>query len=169
MLTEIREAIQNLRPTPTVNQDQFWTKLQQLILISRGLYPGCGNDNTLTSSFGPSVIVYLDKARGYLVERQGQRVNASFARLPFRSDVFDVIFLQDAHAEVDEVTEIISTLRPGGLLIYSTNDCSKGVPGLLGDLARGDMLCIRESDQLCKFRLPFRYPPYLAFQKIATP
>lgn len=167
MLTEIREAIRNLRPVPTVNQDQFWTELQQLILITRMLYPGCGNDNTLAGSVNAGVIVYLDKARGYLVERQGHRVNGAYAHLPFRSTAFDVIFLQDAHAGTDEVAEIISTLRPGGLLIYSTNDCSKGVPGLLGDLARGDMLYIRESDQLRKFRLPFRYPPYLVFKKVA--
>ncbi len=164
MLTEIRVA--NLRPALTVGQDQFWTELQQSFPISHILYPGCGNDNTSTRSVRDGVIVYLDKARGYLVERQGCRINAVFAHLPFRDAIFDAIFLQDAHAETDEVTEITRTLRPGGFLIYSTSDCSEGVPGLLGDLARGDLLDIKKSTHFRKFRLPFRYPPYLVFQKI---
>ncbi len=158
--------MKNRRPSEQLMQmDEkraYLSRLRQLFPISRIYYPGCGNDVILEGPFKPEEIVYLDED-GEDIPKKWRRppynfVLGDYGRHRFEDNFFDAIFYQDNHANREETRTIRRTLRPEGIIIHSSFDCSYPT-------------CL-EVEQFSRMRgivevhLPFCNEYYTAFQKL---
>ncbi len=125
-----------------VSVKEFWSRLAEHFPVRLVYYPGCGSnasraDKLLTEALGEEEIVRLDEDPSSIIRRS--YVRAEYQRPPFRDRVFDVLFIQDLHAdEPERMQSILRTVRNGGLIIYSTYSC--------GD--RGDWRLLLQDERL---------------------
>lgn len=82
---------------------------------------------------------------------------ADAAQPPFQKECFDAVFMQDMHPEPNEFEGIMATLKPDGILIFSTNDCGGDWGMQLQD--------VEEDPTLTRLTLPFSTSFYTVFQK----
>lgn len=97
----------------------FFNALLSTYPITDVYYPANGFDFTLDRFFNPHQRYYLD--------RQPQRqdvVQGDFRNTPnILSGTFGALFLQDTHATPQGVSEMVRTVKDGGLVILSNWSC----------------------------------------------
>lgn len=139
-----------------VGRQTFFRKLRELFQIARIYYPACGyNDSVLEDTFKLEEIVYLDNDAND--PDKVTNVIGDYRKAPFRDNAFDAVFFQDNHATIDGAKEILRTLKPGGIVIYSLDTC--GVDMSIRNLA--DLPGLRE------VKLPFFHEFFGVRQKDA--
>lgn len=109
----------------TLEERAFLGELRQLFQISLIYYPGCWDDKVLEGPFKIDEIVYLDNDTDVSDEKANpcNLILGDYGKSPFRDNAFDAIFYQDNHANKKETIEMLRTVRPNGIVIYSHNDC----------------------------------------------
>lgn len=159
-------AIQKeLEPSSIGNLDseQFLNSIIQLYGIKRIYYPGCLYDViSLEGPFEKEQIIYIDYDPEIASSPRSQwggrnLIIADAAQPPFQEGCFDAVFIQDIHAFEDEFNGIVDVLKPGGILIFSTDGCEGDWGIQLQDVAKRPILT--------KLTLPFSSSFYTAFQK----
>lgn len=87
--------------------------------ISSIYYPGNGHDFTLDKFFKRHQVTYLSK------EPQGDHVRyGDFRNSPELLDgIFDAAYIRHLHQRRRDFGEILRTVRPSGLVIYSLDTC----------------------------------------------
>ncbi len=143
-----------------VPEETFWERLKQQYPISRIHYPGFFMDYQLTTNgkFTPDQIVYLERDK--LLSPNPFHVKGRAESAPFIDGAFDAVFMQDLHADAKMLSEILRTLKTGGLLIYSDkliSNCSS--PSV-------DFPLVNTDPNLEKVKLPFKAPYFTVFEKI---
>lgn len=101
--------------------------LKRQFNISRIYYPGCWNDDqTLRHTFKPEEIYYIDNDED-TIPSSGMRnfAIADMKASPFADGTFDAIFIQDVHNTQEEFSGALQALKPGGLVIFSDEDCGQ--------------------------------------------
>jgi len=88
---------------------------------------------------------------------EGQFVRGDMEDSPFMDGAFDSLYIQDIHASNSNLTDIIRTVKPNGIVIFSKDDC---VGGDLDDLNK-----LRKHPQLNEVRLPYQSGMFDVFQK----
>ena len=146
-----------------VNKKVFLNGLRKIFPISHIYYPGCGEDDVLETAFTSKEIVYLDNDYIYchLIHRGGSFVLANVASSPFRTDSFDAVFIQDVHPTKVDLQEILRTLRPQRLVIFSLDDCENELR------QEEDVELMETTPNLTGVILPFINNFYRVFQKTA--
>lgn len=104
----------------SVTREEFLKRIAKDLSISRIYYPGSGYDIQLEQPFGKERVFPLDRNR-----QTGMRnfVQGRMEYSPFLGEVFDAVFLQDVGADEEELTDVLRTLRPNGIVIHSYSDC----------------------------------------------
>ncbi|MBI2101150.1 hypothetical protein HYT53_00925 [Candidatus Woesearchaeota archaeon] len=141
-----------------LSRRDFLRKVRELFNIALIYYPGYGEDNFLEEVFKAEEIVYLDNESGGPISYKANRnyVKGDFGKPPFKDGTFDAIFYQENHADLEETIKMLRTLRRGGIVIHSDDECI--------------LQCLDEEDfmrmpGLSKIDLPFSNPRYNIFQK----
>jgi len=147
-----------------VERYEFLRNLRKGFGISSIYYPGVGYDaSQLYKAFLPNEIIYLDSSINPLQGKilKGRSVQAGMGHAPFRDRVFDAVFIQDIHAQDSEIEEMLRTLTPDGLVIFSLDDC-RGGDG--NDFAR-----LNRHPQLTRIDLSYHNPTYRVFKRHEPP
>ena len=150
-----------------VEPGTYLGKVKTICGISKILYPGSLDDfGSLEGVFGRDKIVYLDVDRiprygsfwrRILRKPQVRNLVQADARYSPFSEVFDAVFMQDMHATPEELAAILQTLKAGGVLIFSTNDC--------GDKEGVQPYHLRKHPLLSRLHFPFHTKYYTTYQK----
>lgn len=149
-----------------VSRQEFLKRAKVDFNVSRIYYPGVGEDLQLEKAFNRSEIFYLDlEDEEYEFEcvydqKTNYFIRANMAEAPFQDNVFDAVFIQDIHANEGELKDILRTLRPNGLVIFSLDDC---VEGDMNDLMR-----LQHHPELENLELPYHNHIFKAFRKRET-
>lgn len=112
-----------------VSRKEFLERVKVDFSISRIYYPGVGEDLQLDEVFEGERIFYLDNFgedydfRYFYQPLIHHFVEADMAKAPFLDAVFDAVFIQDIHANDQELSGILRTLRFSGVVIFSLDDC----------------------------------------------
>jgi hypothetical protein len=154
----IQEA--HRRKPKNVNETGYLQQLRDSFDLQRIYYPGCSDDSrTLSKVFKPEEIIYLDNneykrpVRGMVNFLHG---DMQFS--PFPDGTFDAFFYQDVHATKDALDDSLRTVKPNGIVIFSSDDC-RGEWGMqLSDFEKHPLL---EA-----LSLPFKNRYYTSFRKI---
>lgn len=129
---------------------EFLRDLLSQVAISSIYEPGCGNHLILNEFFKLHQITRLDNK-----ERRPDIILGDFRNTPqFPDGIFDAAFLKDIHPDRIAISEIVRTIRPSGLLIYSAEVCHTEPPStVLPDQAGYHPLL--EGKKLTKGNHPF--------------
>ena len=146
-----------------VDNSDFLERVHQQFPVRWVFYPGCGEDITLTAAFPKNKIVYLDKDKwATSISDKGNLVLGNYEKAPFKDQAFDVVFIQDTDiATAEELSDILRTLRPDGIVIHSSlGDCELYPRTFLSYFER--------ISSLTKQKLDFSNPYYTVFKKTST-
>lgn len=163
--------MKNRRILRELDKGTFLRQLRQLFPISLIYYPGCGDDGIPEGVFKPEEIVYLDDGTDIPVkyrEHPYKFILGDYGKSPFRDHVFDALFYQDNHADVNETMEMLGTIRPGGIVIHSNDDCSVLISDDCSDPRCIDVERFGQIPNLEKITLPFRNRYYTVFRTLPT-
>ncbi len=140
-----------------LSDEVFLRRLKKQFKISHIFYPGAGTDKVLEGPFTLKEIFYLDKYKpipATRFERKGHYILARYSHSPIRHGVFDALFYEDNHSNLEETVEMIRTVRPGGLVIHSSPICEEL-----------DALAMERLPGISRVRLPYSNEHYTIFQK----
>ncbi len=137
-----------------VTHREFLRRIARELSIARIYYPGSCHDRQLEKPFGKKVVT-LDKdmETGMPNFVQGRMENS-----PFLSEVFDAVFLQDVGANEGELTDVLRTLRPNGIVIHSYSDCCDE-----------DLPLLEDHPQLMFLEFPYYHEDLSIFRKLEAP
>lgn len=139
-----------------IDKQTYLARLRSLYPISQIYYPGCWNDHSLEETFDPKEIIYLDSDfRG--IKPRKKLVVAKMEVPPFIEGIFDAMFYQDVDVEPPAFKAALRTVRLGGLVIFSSDDCGGGIQ--IDDVYRLPELSIID--------LPFKSTYLTTFERIA--
>lgn len=157
------EAEETLTAPTKVNSKTFLTHIKDTFGINLIYYPGCWVDfKSLEGPFECNQVVYVDYNKDFMEDVGEEKIGRNILIVDaeyssFRNGCFDAVFMQDMHPEPDEFEGIMATLKPGGILIFSTDDCGGDWGMQLQD--------VEKHPDLAKLTFPLRTSFYTVFQK----
>lgn len=119
-----------------VSTNDFFLRLRQLYPINLIYYPGSGRDGKLFGAFQESEVVLLDdellhdrdlsvegpwiRKNSYLYSSMQYKpfVFADYNHAPFRDEVFDAVFINCNYTDEEGFSDMLRTLKVGGLVIF---------------------------------------------------
>lgn len=111
-LREIAEGIAK-------NHADFFDKVKGLLppkpLV---FYPGSGGDRTLTKYFDSANIVHMDKSPDW--DLPPNSVLGVYELIPFREEVFDMLYVSDNHATEEEFNLMLDTVKKDGVVVFDS-------------------------------------------------
>ena len=137
-----------------VGREEFLRRIGEDFAISRIYYPGSGFDDQLEEPLGKKKVFPLDQLR-YI--GMPNFVQGLMEHSPFLNEVFDAVFLHDIGANKEELTDILRTLRPNGIVIHSFSDCCDF-----------DLPLLEEHPQLVLLEGPYYNEDFRVFRKQET-
>lgn len=137
-----------------VSRKEFLERVKVDFAISRIYYPGAEYDQQLEEPFGEETVFPLDQYREDIHSSVRNFVQGDMKHSPFLNEVFDAVFLHDIGANKEELTDILRTLRPNGIVIHSYSDCCDE-----------DLYLLEEHPQLMLLKGPYYNEIFRVFRK----
>lgn len=100
------------------NTARFFEELRTREPITSIYYPAPGFDDSLSTVFSPTEIIYIDREPRFDNVTQGD-----FREIKLPPNSVDAVFVQDIHEKPEDIVEFLRALKKNGLLIYSLYGC----------------------------------------------
>lgn len=100
------------------NQENFYSSiLKRLPLNPKIFYPGAGSDGALNHYFPDALIVHLDHDTERKLPKNA--IFANYDHLPIKPNVFDLLYINDSHANEEQFESLLKCLKTSGIVVYN--------------------------------------------------